>query len=276
MRTKLPLYVRKASLPMPGVDYELDLPAKHLSYSQISLYLQCPSQYSHKYVLGMSTPNSVYFFEGKCLHHVLEQTGNRWSKKGKHLNYSDAEKEYGKYFNKNEGGVEEWFGIDPDEVSARANSFLKILFDENRSPQLLDVIQPRMIGKKPGTEIRWKKDFAGVPVIGVTDLLTEKRVWDYKVVGKTPDADNSLQLSFYSAAHDIANVGFFAFLKTKTPSVKLIPTIRKPRKTKQWLDAVVSRVALGISKKIWTPCEGELSWWCSEKWCSVWKECRGF
>lgn len=273
-RTKLPLYVRKASLPMPGVDYELDLPAKHLSYSQISLYLKCPAQYYHKYVLGMSTPNSVYFFEGNCMDHVMETTARRWAKKGKHLSRLDAGKEYSEFFSKNEGAVEQWFDIKPDDVIGRALSFISQVFDGNG--KLLNVIQPRMIGRRVGTQLRWEREFAGVPVVGVTDLLTENRVWDYKVVGKTPDAHNSLQLSFYSVAHDIANVGFFAFLKTKTPSVKLIPTTRRPRKTKQWLDVVVARVAMGISKKIWTPCEGELSWWCSEKWCSVWKECRGF
>lgn len=257
---------------MPGVDYKLNLPRGHLSYSQISLYLKCPAQYYHKHVLGMETPNSVYFFEGKCLHHVLEQTGNRWAKKGKHLNQLDALKEYGKFFEKNEAAVEQWFDITHDDVISRSKAFLSLVFNDQK---LLDAIQPTMIGKKPATEVQWKKEFAGVPVVGVTDLLTERRVWDYKIVGKTPDADNSLQLSFYAAAHNIVDVGFFAFLKTKTPTVKLIPTKRRPRKTKQWLDAVVARVAMGISKGIWTPCEGELSWWCSEKWCSVWKECRG-
>ena len=274
MKTKLPIYVQKKSLPMPGVDYELDLPRQHLSYSQISLYLKCPAQYYHKYVLGMETPNSVYFFEGKCLHHVLEQTGIRWTKKGKHLNRDDAKKEYEKFFEKNEGAVENWFDVTPDQVISRAISFIEILF--GGFGQLLEEIQPAMVGKKPAVEVKWRKVFAGVPVVGVTDLLTDKRVWDYKIVGKTPDADNSLQLSFYSVAHNLADVGFFAFLKTKKPTVKLVPTKRRPRKTKQWLDAVVSRVAMGISKKIWTPCEGELSWWCSEKWCFVWKECRGF
>ena len=62
--TKLPIYVQKKSLPMPGVDYELDLPRQHLSYSQISLYLKCPAQYYHRYVLGMASPFSVHFFEG--------------------------------------------------------------------------------------------------------------------------------------------------------------------------------------------------------------------
>jgi len=273
-RTKLPLYVQKKQLPMPGADYQLDLPAGHLSFSQISLYMKCPAQYYHKYVLGQATPNSVYFFEGKCLHHVLEQTGNRWAKKGKHFNQEDAWKEYDKFFGKNEAAVEQWFDITQDDVLARARGFMNILFVQNQ--KLLDAIQPTMIGKKPGTEIRWEREFAGVPVVGVTDLLTAKRVWDYKIVGKTPDADNSMQLSFYSAAHNIYDVGFFAFLKTKTPTVKLIPSKRKPRKTKQWLDAVVARVAKGISEKNWTPCEGEMSWWCSEKWCSCWSDCRGF
>ena len=222
----------------------------------------------------METPNSVYFFEGKCLHHVLQQTGNRWAKKGKHLDRGDAAKEYMRFFQKNEGVVKQWFDITHQDVLLRSGDFMDILF--NGDGKLLDAIQPTLINKKPTTELKWKKSFAGVPVVGVTDLLTKKRVWDYKIVGKTPDADNSLQLSFYSVAHDVADVGFFAFIKTKTPTVKLIPTKRKPRKTKQWLDAVVARVAMGISKKIWTPCEGELSWWCSEKWCSVWKECRGF
>lgn len=274
MATKLPIFVQKKSLPMPGKDYTLDLPVGHLSYSQISLYLKCPAQYYHRYVLGMSQPNSVYFFEGKCIHHVMEQTARRWVKKKKHLEFYDAAKEYREFFRRNVDDVETWFDSSADQVYERAVDLLRIMFEGDG--KFLDLVQPTTIKKKLGVELKWKHMFAGVPVVGVTDLLTPTNVWDYKVVSKTPNADDSLQLSVYSAVHNIANVGLIAFVKTKTPVIKIIPSVRKPRKTKQWLDVVVSRVAFGISNKIWTPCEGELSWWCSPKWCGVWDQCRGF
>lgn len=273
MRTKLPIYVQKKSLPVPGVDYELDLPRQHLSYSQISLYLKCPAQYYHRYVLGMESPRSVHLFEGSCMNHVMETMGRRWVKRKKHLNLLDAVGEYRKYFEKNEGNVEQWHDVDPNEVRERANVFLKIFFSDSK---LLNLIQPTTIGGKLGVEFHWRKDFNGVPVVGITDLLTKNHVWDYKCVGKKPDVDQSLQLSFYSVAHDTPDVGLIAFMKKRIPTVEILRSVRRPRKTKQWLDTVVSRVAFGISNKIWTPCEGELSWWCDPKWCFAWKECRGF
>lgn len=269
---KLPLFVRSSSLPKPGKDYKLSLPKEHLSFSQISLYLKCPAQYYHRYVLGLQSPKSVHLFEGLAVNHVMETSARRWSKKGQHLTPAEAENLHKKYVNQEKKTVESWFDVTEEDVVQRGEKFISLAFTDT----MLSVIQPMKINGKLGVEYKWEKEIAGVPVVGIADLVTHSTIWDYKCVKKTPDADQSLQLSFYAVALNQPRVGIIAFLKQKTPALKLCCSTRSLRRTEQWLSTIVARVAYGISNEVWTPCDGESSWWCDPRWCGFYDECRGF
>jgi hypothetical protein len=118
-----------------------------------------------------------------------------------------------------------------------------------------------------------------IPFLGVIDLVEEGSISDLKTKKKAAsqaEADNSLQLSMYAHVTGIPNVRLDQLVKpTKTMGVRFLRTesIRDRRETLHAVD-VVAEVAQDIASGRFRRTNPE-NWWCTEKWCPYWKDCRG-
>ena len=267
----LPMYLK--SIPIAGEDYELNLPKDHLSFSQISSYLRCPSYYYHDHVLGIERKKSLALVEGLVHSQVIEESNlRRWKGKSS-LSSKDAIRKYRAFFQEEIVGID-WASEDETEediLDRMERFYLKMFSSDSKFST-----SPETINNKPGVEYEWNKKYAGVEVVGRVDLIEQDTLWDIKCVKREPNPSTSLQLAFYADVLQRSRVGFICLLKRKDPYVisptaklnlSLLPAV---------LESTVARVAQAISLGIFTPCDSDNSWWCSEKMCSYWKGCRGF
>lgn len=260
-----PMSDTEIKIPLPGKDYELKLPSDHLSWSQIELYLQDPIKYQFRYVHGMKEPKTPALAEGTAMTRLLELSGIRKIKKGKHLGLDDALKNYVKIAD------EEFKDLEDSGATERADKFLRELWSSGEPPFL-----PVMVGKKPGCEYEFNVEIAGVPVLGYVDLVENDRVIDYKV-GKDAyryDPQTSVQLDLYAVALGRTQVGYVVFEK-KSGKIHFKNGSRHLKTAKRWIEITVSRVAQGISAGIFPPSNPAQNSLCSSQWCHFWNLCYG-
>ena len=121
---------------------------------------------------------------------------------------------------------------------------------------------------------------------GVLDLTTKKAaknelseaVIDYKTTGRAKgqaDADESLQLSIYSFASGRNKVGLLSFVKSANPYIAYVKSERTPA-DHAWALEIARRVYLSIQTGVFTLANPDpRNWWCTEKFCGYWDDCRG-
>jgi RecB family exonuclease len=263
------LTILRPQVPIPGRDYELNLPKGYLSFSQIDAYLRCPQAYYRTYVLDGPRINSAEAFEGTCMAKTLEEMGNR-KLKGRKMVVARAVEWHKNYLVNHLDDVNQWNDQKPADLVKRGDSFLK-RFWKQEEPL---ITKERLVAVEHGFEI----ELAGVPVRGVIDLLERNYCWDYKVRSKNSmrylNVDRSLQLSLYAVATGKEKVGYIVFVKDDG-SIVHKQSVRDLSRTKKWLEFTVSQVAQGISKGAFMPCNPADNFLCSSKWCPFFSECAG-
>lgn len=270
--TTLPVLHSGLQVPIAGVDYELRLPKGHLSYSQISKYMQCPQQYYRDNVIGGEQMRNSAAFEGEALAHTLELVGMNKLQRKKPPTMVALLKRWNTYWDKNKGAVTDWNRAE-NEFAGRAQQMLK-LFMEQESDDLIPVLHEN----KPGVECEFEVTIAGVPVHGKADIVENKFVWDYKVTGNPRflDVEKSLQLTLYAHVFQRESVGYIIFdWSRKALQIEQRRAERDLNKAARWLDVVVSGVAMAISQGSFPVCDPAKNFLCSENWCGHWSTCRG-
>lgn len=260
-----------------GKDYELKLPQPHLSFSQISLFLQCPQRYYRKYVLGIEEPYTAPLFEGSILGEVLDASGIEYITKGKPLTLKRAVLLYGKLFKKQSPKVDDWGAEGPEDVRLRGEAFLKEYWTKGMAEEAKPAIMSNGV---IGVQFEVRTTIAGVPMLGFVDLIEETPplITDHKCASSSRyyNPDTSLQLSCYAVNLGIPRVAFQVFNK-KTGKVEF-KECSQPLdlgKREKWLEVIVSGVAEQISAGMFPVCDPEKNFLCSSKWCPHWETCRG-
>jgi hypothetical protein len=253
-------------IPMPGVDYELNLPKGHLSHSQVELYLQCAMKFWYRYVLGVKEPYNVNLAEGQIMSKVAEATNRHYMEHEKHLSLKEVLKTLGVVANKELKKVKKWMKETPDSVLGRQEDFLRRLWTTDSGPDW----------EPTGAEVEFNVEIAGVPVNGFIDMTEVSEVTDFKVAKNTRfyQPTKSLQLDLYC---HVAQIPYGSFLVFEKESGKITPKgeLRNLKKVKRWLEIVYSNVAMGISNGQFHPCNPKENFLCSEQWCHNWKNCYG-
>ena len=256
-----------------------DLPLPYLSVSQVELYLKCPKQFEFRYVYGHKKPPSAALVQGKAIHNVLEKGYNHIKTK-KELppeeyildNYSDTIKE----------------ALEYDEIVYEEDEDEKIIRKQGESllKKWREVKAPKVSPKE--VEKAFVMNVAGVPAVGIIDLIDDNVIVDNKVVAKSwsqDRIDNSLQLTLYSAATGLNEQRIDLYVKGSTaalvnpnsrakgPHIKELSS-KRSRKDYMWMAEVFENVAKSISAGIFPPTTPD-SWVCTKKWCGFWDMCRG-
>lgn len=249
-------------IPIAGKDYKLNLPGKHLSFSQVSLYLECPEKYRASYVDKEPRVLSAAMVQGTALGQALNWSNQHWIKTQKHKTLKQIQAYYIRNWTKLAKTVDEW----GNDTKATVQE-LGLMFLEQTEFAL-------MVPVAVEEEVRMK--IAGVPMLGYIDMREKRRITDFKVASTARyyKPESSLQLGFYAIATGTRQVRFRVYEKKKK-TITDLDAILDLDQTRKILEFTVSNVAKAISLGSFPPCDTSKNPFCCEQWCGHWNKCIG-
>lgn len=269
----------------------LSLPKPYLSYSQVSLYLQCPRRYERAYVRGERGPTTAAMAFGSAVHRGVEVAVKHQIEHQAEIHKDALAEAVLHATNKELGEVAAWDDVFQDDVTSKQRfhrwaQHMTQSFVRNRLPQLRPVASE--------SHLRVMLD-GRVPFHAVIDLVEEypesgiRVIRDVKVTGKPYPPrrlEESLQLSIYAYLTKAQAVGYELFVRpspgqtgqlvSQPPNTREGAPTASTRTEAQLLHAaaVVVEVAEQISKGNF-PRTDPGSWSCNGKWCPLFQSCRG-
>lgn len=282
------------------------LPKEYMSFSQIDMYLRCPRQYYHRYVLGQPRPPGVALLFGKGVHAAVEKTHHHLIDYSKPApiemlkdTLSDKFDEMAEEFDEINWEEEEH---SPGELKDTGIKMVS-LYNEKFAPKVKPQVKKTPGGVIKGVEKKIETTVAGINFIGYIDLIdcnatavfTEEETKLYEANGgeipedfRTAIVDfktkqkamapaevmNSLQLTLYSYVEQVPIVRFDQFLNQKK-GVKFIQSYSSRKQEDYfWLEEIVTHVVKSVSAGMFPPCS-PTEWMCTPKWCGYYSSCRG-
>jgi len=233
--------------------------------------MTCGLRYHFRYVKGIISPPSVALVFGSSGHKALEKNFFQKIETKIDLPTQQILDEFSDQFDVKSVEVEDWEGQRPGIIKDKGIRAISLHQRE---------IAPGLQPVEDGVERELSLAVDGVEMLGYTDLITEKSVIDHKFVGKVRSqgqADNDLQLSYYSYATGKKDVGLNCIIKPtpRYPEGKVrMVTSRRTKKDLEWMEFTIRSVAENISKGVFTPALPD-SWACCSRFCGYWDMCRG-
>lgn len=273
------------SAPIKGIESRKDfftakLPKGYLSVSQVNLFLKCGEQYKRRYVYKEESTKSSAAALGSSIHKAAEvlHTGLM---DARNLTEEEVLSVFSDYYDNNIEGVvfdaeeEETPGLMKDMGIKMTKAYRKGALGEiTEYKRVKPIAAERIVETKLSVD-----EGEPIPFVAVIDLEEYSCISDVKTKSKAAgqiDADNSLQLSIYSHITKKPDVRLDQVVRpTKKNDAKYLRTQshRDPTQIKHALEVVhevAQDIALGRFRKT-----SPENWWCSEKWCPYWKDCRG-
>lgn len=248
---------------------------QHLSYSQISMYLDCSRKWQGHYKQGFTNPLGEALVFGTVAHNTMEQFVQ--DKKANLVELWDTAWEA-------ERDKTAFKGIVWEETPDTVYNIGINLFSSNEVYDVLSGIEPMIIENEPAIErfIEWTLE-GMPPIIGYIDCMSNDGVpIDFKTAGRMWPADKAgkeLQPLFYLAALDQLGEHSHGYkfrhvvvTKTKNPRIEIFENQRSKEEI-EFLEMIVRRVWSGISAGVFIP--NPTSFMCSPKYCGTWFECVG-
>lgn len=251
---------------------------RHLSITQINMYIRCPRQYFYRYILGIIQPPSGAMTAGGCNAKALEQGYKEIMKDGKmstgilslmgdvfHSNWQESSRQV------------EWFK-ENEKKDAIENSSLQVLElygKENMSKQ-----EPVAVEEKIETELLGRK------FVGYIDLIEPKiKITDHKLSGKkyaeSRSPRNSLQLIFYAHCKKTTNVNFDILIRKTNPEIQNLSNKLSKENIAMSMGKIklVAKRIMELEKakdKIGMECSvpDPTGWVCGNKYCGYYKTCQ--
>ena len=247
------------------------LPKGFLRQSAVGEYLKCPYRFYLLYVENLRSPPSVALVEGSAHHAWLEKENIERINKDRMrlLKNSDAIDVFEHYFKKEAKDIGTWEEDSPDTVMNRAMRIIT-----NYHKYFASSVKPKK------AEMQIEMMIGDVPFLGSIDLLEDGDVIsDYKIGGKhkSPrDLEHSLQLPLYASAVNSSKVRLISVNKNSRDAKDSVKSVAGTvtRSSKAWAQSIVLDVADSVKKGAFPKCAPD-SWWCSNRFCGFWNQCRG-
>lgn len=248
---------------------------QHLSYSQISMYLDCSRKWQGHYKQGLTNPLGEALVFGTVAHNVMEQFVQDKSLDMQELWDMAWEVEREKTAFK---------GIVWEETPDATYSTGMKLFSNSEVVDVLSTIEPKKVNDEFQIErfVEWKLE--NIPtIIGYIDCMCSDGVpLDFKTASRMWPSDKAgkeLQPLFYLAALDQLNETDHEYrfrhvvvTKTKNPKISIFENQRSKQEI-EFMELIIKRVWSGIASGVFIP--NPTSFMCSPKYCGTWMECVG-
>jgi hypothetical protein len=245
---------------------------EHLSYSSISLYLDCPEAWRRKYIAQEPTKKTSALAFGSAFHGTIERVISNTQ-----CDWTTAwSEEFSKAFQD--------VTLEPDETPEQHYNEGIRLLSNGEIKNIIGQIVPKrdIFGAMIECKVELRVPNVPIPVIGYVDIILEDGTpADFKTSARSwtqDQATNSLQTLFYISALNQAGLEVnwkfkhFVFVKTKTPQVQVLEHSHTPGEL-FFLFETIKRVWEGISKESYPL--NPTTWRCSEKYCDFFANCRG-
>lgn len=277
--------VKGIVLPETSSNYYSDrLPKGYLSVSQVTQYLKCGEAYRRRYVLEQPIKSTSATAQGRSVHKAAEKL---------HLsmiaNATISEEEMVQvYSDTHDVEMKDAVILEEDQTEKSIKDVGVLLTRRYHKYAVFggtDANSKVVLPLKPVAAERSFKvhlpvlESDPIPFVGVIDLEEEDGIADLKTKNKPAsqlEADNSLQLSIYAYVTGKPSVRLDQLVKpTKTLPARYFRTesIRTKTEALHAVD-VVADVAVDIAAGRFRRTNPE-NWWCTEKWCEYWSDCRG-
>lgn len=246
----------------------------HLSYSSISLFLDCPEAWRRKYIAQEKTKSNTALAFGSAFHGTVER-----------IIQSNAQANWQGIWR------EEFKKSFTDDITLEQNETLEQHYNEgirmlNNKEIQNTIAQIRPRHDESGAMIERMVELhvpnVPIPIIGYIDIILEDgTLGDFKTSERSwtqEKASSSLQPLFYLAA--LNQKGFevnwyfrhYVFVKTKTPQIQIIDHRHKPGEI-FFMFETIKRIWDGIRKEYFPL--NPTTWRCSQKYCDFYADCRG-
>lgn len=287
----------------PDIEPELVdmLPRGYLSPSQVSMFIKCAHSWELAYVQGKQRKTVARMFQGIFVHEATEIVLKGRLETGTLPSLSDATDAFSDAFDNGKKHIEDWEGEDEGSVKDTGVKCTRAYYDE-AAPDAT----PISVEKTFTAVIRAADGKVKLPILGKIDseqvqAHTESeyqeirealkanpnakinkplRIHDLKVVTdkwNEDDLKNDLQFTLYAGSEHIPDVQVDQVVKGRAkvprPRYEKLTGVISPKQV-QHIERVVEGVARGIALGHF-PMTDPGNWWCSEKWCSMWRHCRG-
>jgi hypothetical protein len=244
---------------------------KHLSYTQISMYLKCPRQYELRYLQGLRLPASGPMVQSRAWHETVEHNYLQKITSNVDLPLSEME-DFFVYRLEGALSGEEIALRDRETPESLREQGLSIVVAHHKS--IAPKVRPYLVEEK--FTISLGDEFPYV-LTGVWDVVEEDgTIADNKAYGKCPtqaEVDENLQFTAYSLGYRVTKqkiepkLRMDAVIKDSPPRAMQFTTRRTNTDCHRLLK-LIEKMAQAI--KSGNLPSNPRGWWCSPRFCGYW------
>jgi RecB family exonuclease len=237
---------------------------KHLSITQIKMFLRCPLQYFFRYKQGIKLPPNSSMTMGRCVHKAIEDLYKKKIEK-KEMTEEETKERFSSHWAEESKETE----FKRDETSGELkDEGIKLI------SKYLEDIAPTVKPKE--LEKRFELEFENVPytLVGIIDLIeVDGTIVDHKCSKRSPnqgEIDRDIQLSAYQIAYrslygqDPKGLRYDYVVRNKTPKTVQCQTMRSQASLERFLK-LVGHVSKAIEQDIDYPNESMMCSCCGYK-----------
>ena len=244
---------------------------KHLSISQIKMFLRCPLSYCFRYIQGIKMPPNSSMTMGRCIHSTIEELYRRRINKERGVSEDTLKDHFASTWGRESTETD----FQSDEIPGKLkDEGIKLV--EKYLEDIAPTVKPKEIEKK------FELTFENVTYTlkGVIDLIEENgTIVDHKCSKRSPvqsDIDRDIQVSAYAIAYQSLYgkkphaLRYDYLVRNKTPKTVQCETERTQKALDRFLK-LLGYVSKSIEQGIYYPNESMMCKGCAYKLlCSRW------
>jgi putative RecB family exonuclease len=248
---------------------------KHLSFTQLNMFLRCPRQYEFRYMDGLKIPPSGAMVQSRVWHETIEKNYRQKISSEADLPLSDMQEFFAARFDEAFGSEEVVFEEDANPARLKDQGVSIVATHHNI---IAPKVRPALVEEKflvsLGEEFPYE-------LMGVWDLVeADGTIVDNKAYSRTPsqdDIDKDLQFTLYSLGYRASRkqvekgIRMDAVIKNKQPKAVQLRTSRTNEDCR-WLLGLIEKVVQAIGSGTFYP--NPSGWHCSPKFCGYWDKCK--
>jgi len=249
---------------------------RHLSFTQLNMFLRCPRQYECRYIRGLKVPPSGAMVQSRVWHQTVELNYRQKIDSDRDLALGEMQEFFAAEFDA--ALASEEIAFEPDEKPGNLKDQGTAIVAAHHKA-IAPEVRPLLVEERFTVDLG--DDFP-FDLVGVWDLVErDGTIADNKAYGKTPrqeDLDKDLQFTAYALGFRATRgeiepgLRMDAIVKTKNPKAVQLHT-RRTNDDCRWLLRLIEQVGAAIDSGIFYP--NPNGWHCSPRFCGYWGLCMG-